>query len=248
MSYADDKVRHFFSNQGDLTQRLKIWSGQFSNSSEISSTSSSCASFRKIWWKLNDLCWWRKQAEVFSAIKGTLLLDLWSNLASFLTHPKFHPCPPYLQVSERSDLNWMSYADEKVKQRLFQQSRVCNCKIKDPIWPGFELIRGFIYVHLICKFQEYPIKTEQVMLMTESNRDFFSNQGELILRLMIRFGQFWAHPRFHPCSPYLQVSGRSNKNWTSYANDKYRGFFSNQGEVTQKLMIQSGQFSNSFEN
>ena len=32
---------------------------------------------------------------------------------------------------------------------------------------------------LICKVQESPIKTEQVMLMTKSNRGFFFSQGEV---------------------------------------------------------------------
>ena len=60
----------------------------------------------------------------------------------------------------------MSYADDKVKQIQFQQSRGCNSKINDPIWPILEFIQDFIHVHLVCKFQEDLIKTEQVMLMT----------------------------------------------------------------------------------
>ena len=60
----------------------------------------------------------------------------------------------------------MSYADDKVKQKLFQQSRGCNSKINDPIWPALELIPDFIHVHLICKFQKNLLKTEGVMVMT----------------------------------------------------------------------------------
>ena len=45
-------------------------------------------------------------------------------------------------------------------------------------------------IYLICKFQEDPFKTEWVMLMTKSNRGFFSNQGDGILRLKILSGQF----------------------------------------------------------
>ena len=65
--------------------------------------------------------------------------------------------------------------------------------------------------------------------MTKSNRGFFSNQGNvhIIVRLMIRFGQFLHHPRLYT---------KSN-----------RGFFSNQGDATLRVMIQSGQFSNSSE-
>ena len=73
---------------------------------------------------------------------------------------------------------------------LFQQSRWCNSKINVLIWPVFKLDHEFIHGHLICKFQEHPIKTEWVTLLTKSNRSFFSNQGDVILRLMIRSGQF----------------------------------------------------------
>ena len=33
-------------------------------------------------------------------------------------------------------------------------------KINDPIWPVFKLVRDFICVHLISKFQDDMIKTE----------------------------------------------------------------------------------------
>ena len=45
-----------------------------------------------------------------------------------------------LQVSGRSNQNLMSYADDKVKQMLFQQSRGSNFKTNDPIWLVFELV------------------------------------------------------------------------------------------------------------
>ena len=81
-------------------------------------------------------------------------------------------------------------ADDKLKQRLSQSSRGRNSKINEPIWPVFELVLDFIHVHIICKFQEHPIKTEWITMMTKSNRSFFSNQGNVTLRLMIRSGQF----------------------------------------------------------
>ena len=64
--------------------------------------------------------------------------------------------------------------------------------INGPIWPGFERIQNFIHFHLIWKFQEDLIKTERVMLMTKTkpNKGFFSNQGDVSLRLMIQSGQF----------------------------------------------------------
>ena len=50
--------------------------------------------------------------------------------------------------SETSNQNRMSYTDDKVKQKPFQQLRVCNPKINDPIWPVLELVRDFIHIHL----------------------------------------------------------------------------------------------------
>ena len=83
----------------------------------------------------------------------------------------------------------MSYADDKLKQGSFQQYRGCNSMVDDLIWPVYKLIWDFIHVYLIGKFQEKPIKTEQVTLMTMSNRKVFSNQGEVTLKLMIQSGQ-----------------------------------------------------------
>ena len=49
-----------------------------------------------------------------------------------------------------------------MSNRLFQQSRGFNSKIHVQIWPVYKLIWDFIHVHLICKFQEHPIKTAGV--------------------------------------------------------------------------------------
>ena len=109
-----------------------IRSGQLSNSSKISSMSILTARFRKILSKLNKLCWWQSQTEVFPVIKGTYskIKDLiW---LFFQTCLRFHPCPTFLQVSEKSDQIWMSYADDKVKHTFFKQLRVCNSKIMIP--------------------------------------------------------------------------------------------------------------------
>ena len=73
---------------------------------------------------------------------------------------------------------------------FFQKSRGCNSKINDWIGPVFKLVQDFIHFHLICRFQADPIKTGQVTLITMSNRDFFSKQGDVTLRLMTRSGQF----------------------------------------------------------
>ena len=126
---------------------------------------------------------------------------------------------------------------KKLNRGFFQHSKGHNSKINDPIWPEFKFIRGFIHVHLICKFQEDPIRTEQVMLRTKSNRCFFSIQGDVTLRCMIRIACYQTRSRFHPCSSYLWVSGRPDQNLISYADNKVkkkRCFFSNRGDVTLK--------------
>ena len=64
-------------------------------------------------------------------------------------------------------------------RHFFSNQGGCNSRINDPIWTVFELIRNLLQVPLNCKFHEVPIKTEQVMLMTKSNRGFFSSQEEV---------------------------------------------------------------------
>ena len=128
-----------------------------------------------------------------------------------------------IQSGQFSNQNYTSYGDDKVYQRLLQQSRECtrNFYINEAIWQDFELVRDFI----AAQFQEDMIKTEWVMLMTLSNKGFFSNEGEVTLRLMFlqsHLASFQTCLRFHPCPPYLQVSGTSDQNWTSYADDKVK--------------------------
>ena len=79
---------------------------------------------------------------------------------------------------------------KKTNRSFFQQSNGRNFKINDRIWQLFELVQDFIHIHIITKFQEYPVKTEGVIVIITSNRGFFSNQGDVTLRLTIRSGQF----------------------------------------------------------
>ena len=70
------------------------------------------------------------------------------------------------------------YADDIVKQRLFQQTKGRNCKTNDPIWPVFELIRDLIHVHYICKIQEELTKNQRVTQTTSLTEAFFRNLGD----------------------------------------------------------------------
>ena len=75
----------------------------------------------------------------------------------------------------------------------------------------FELEQDFIHVHIISKFKEHPIKTEQVIKMTKSNRGFVSNQGDVTL-LIVGSGQFFNLSEILSMPHYLQVSGTSDQN------------------------------------
>ena len=84
----------------------------------------------------------------------------------------------------------MFYADDEVKYRFFQQSRGRNSNTNNWIWPCLPPpptslpppphththTQTHTYTHpFICMFQEHPIKTEWVVLITESNRSFFQH-------------------------------------------------------------------------
>ena len=71
MSYADDRVKQrLFQQSRGVTLRLIIQLSQFSISLKITSMSPLYASFRQIRSKLNELCWWQRQSQAFSTIKG----------------------------------------------------------------------------------------------------------------------------------------------------------------------------------
>ena len=96
------------------------------------------------------------------------------------------------------------------------------------MWPVFELFRDFIHVHLIRKFQEHPIKTEQVTLMTKSSRDFFSSQGDVtkmnnpiwpVFELVQDFIYFHLTCKF--------LDGMVKTEWLLLMTKSNRGFFNN---------------------
>ena len=116
----------FFNNQGDVTQRQMLRSGQVSNSSNI-----------------HIICKFQKDL-----IKTERVM-----------------------LMTKSNKSFFSNEEDKILRVMIQSS-------------SFQTLSRF-HVHLICKFQTDSIKTEQVLLMTKSNRGFFSNQGDVTLRLII---------------------------------------------------------------
>ena len=109
---------------------------------------------------------------------------------------------------------------KSIRGFFYQQS--CNSKINDRFWTVFELVRDFIHFCINSKFQEYPIKTERVIMMTKSNRGFFQQLRGCNSKSNGRIWSVFDFPRFHPCPPYLQVSSRSNQSRTSYTDDKLK--------------------------
>ena len=67
----------------------------------------------------------------------------------------------------------MSNVDDKAKQRFFSNQGDVMLKLIGSNLARFQLIREFIHVHLICKFQEEPIKAEILTQMTKLNKGFF---------------------------------------------------------------------------
>ena len=94
--------------------------------------------------------------------------------AAFLTRLRFHPCPPFCKFQEdliktevmvmtRSNRGFFSNQGDVTLNQLILSGQFSN------------LSKILTMSTLNCKFQEFPIKTEQVIVMTKSNRGFFSN-------------------------------------------------------------------------
>ena len=120
-------------------------------------------------------------------------------------------------------------------------------KSNNPIWPIFKLDQDFIHVHLICKFQEQPIKTEWLMQMTKSNRGFFSNHGDIPLGIMI-----WSS-QFSNLSETSSMSTLSANFWNIQSKLNELCWWQSQTEaflaikvtyLYQRVIIRSGPFSN----
>ena len=223
------QTESFFSNQGDITLRLMIQFSHYSNSSKISSMATLSASFRKIRSKRNELFWWQSQTGYFPQQSRRY----W---------------PPYLQVLGRSNENWTSYADDKVTQRLF--SNQGDVILRLMIRSGqVSNVRELIHAHLICQFQADPIKSG-CYADYKVKQKIFSNQGGITLRLMImtELISFRARLRFSMSALSANFRKmRSKLNELLWWQSQTEAFFSNQGDVTLRFMVRSGQFSNSFE-
>ena len=97
---------------------------------------------------------------------------------------------------------WLMLMQSKISV-FFSNQGGHNSKSNIPIWAVFKIIRDCIHYHLICKFQEHPIKTQWVTLMTISNRSFFSNKGDVTLKLWSDLAWFQTCLRVQPYRPYI---------------------------------------------
>ena len=99
-------------------------------------------------------------------------------------------------------------------------------KINDSIWPVFELIQDCIRAPL-CTFQEDPIKTECVTLMTKLNNCYFQQSRGRNSKIndpiwpVCKLNQDFI--RVHLICKFQEDP---NQNWTSYADDKVSQIFS----------------------
>ena len=140
------------------------------------------------------------------------------------------------------ELNLLRWWQSKTEAFFSNQGDVA-LRLFDPIWQVFQIVRDFIHVHLICKFQEHPIKPEWVTL-SQSLR-LFSNQGD-----EIKFNNpIW--PVFKLFQDFIHVhiifkfkEHLIKTEWVTLTPMSNRGFFRNQVDVTLRLLIRPGQFSN----
>ena len=101
----------------------------------------------------------------------------------------------------------MSYANNKVKYSFFNNQG--DISIRQMIRFGQVSNSSKIpsLSILSANFRKIQSKLKE-LCWWESNRGFFSNQGDVTLRLM----RFLTHLRFQPCPAYLQISGKSYQN------------------------------------
>ena len=133
----------------------------------------------------------------------------------------------YIKGLWRCDQNWRSCAGDKVKNRSFQLLGGRNSKVN--YLTVFKYIWYFIHVYLICKFQDDPIKSDDKVKYSI----FLIIKGGITLRQSIRSGQVSISSEIL----YMSIQDMMTTKST-------RRFCWNKGNVTLRLMIQSGQFLN----
>ena len=115
----------------------------------------------------------------------------------------------------------MRYADNKVKQRLYQQSRMCNSKINDLIWPVFELLQDSIHVHLSASFRKIWSKLNKSCWRKSQTKAFSAIKGtnsETNDPIRPVFQLVWDFIHVHLICKF---QGTSNQNWRSYGDPKH---------------------------
>ena len=158
--------------------------GQFSNLFEILSIFTLSKNFRNSQLKLNETHWWQSQTEVLSTIKGTnskIDYPIWPVFESFWDFVHVHLIDKFQEDLIKTE--WLTMMTKSSRGFFSNQWDAINVRL----WPFFFfffffLFRHIIHVHLVCKFQEHPLQTEWVRLMTKSNRSFFRSQRDVTLR------------------------------------------------------------------
>ena len=70
-----------------------------------------------------------------------------------------------------------------------RRSRAANPAVLGPIWPNFELVRDFMDVLIICKYEEDPIKNEGARVVTTLYINISDTKGQITLVLVVVSGR-----------------------------------------------------------
>ena len=68
--------------------------------------------------------------------------------------------------SELKALEWSQHFSNYQSMEISSRSRLANSTVQGPIW-SFKPIREFMGVHVACKNEEYPIKSEGTEVVTK---------------------------------------------------------------------------------
>ena len=197
-----------------------------------SSMSTLTASFIKDPFKIERVMVMTNSNRGFSAIKER------NSKNNELIWPGFDLIRDYIHIhficNYQEDLIRMELVMLKKKSNRGIFSYQGNVTLKLMIRSGefFYFVRGFIHVALFwMSYANNNVK----------HRDLFSNQGDVILRLIIRSGQVLNSSEILSMSTFVQVcasaSFRKIWEWVMLMTKSSRDFFSNQGDVTLRLMV-----------
>ena len=82
------------------------------------------------------------------------------------TRPSFYAYPGYKHRSKMNELAWIYHFHIIRLWEFFRRSRAPNSVVSGPIWPKFELVRGFRHVLVTCKYIKDRVKSNREKVET----------------------------------------------------------------------------------